>query len=187
MPRSLSTLLAIVMMVSAGCTAGGANALVPQAACEIALDYAMVFRSEASRPIAVMRRPYPLAPSRQEIEAFLRQNPDLRTDPDLTLSLAEADIREVSVVESCPALQNWLNEAEILHDDQLITKITLRSEWPVDVLAMSTPALSSDNSIAQFYTSEDSGHLAGALYAVTYRKAANGHWVLLDKRMVAIS
>ncbi|WP_237452181.1 hypothetical protein [Qipengyuania algicida] len=187
MMRPKFVLTAIIIVACAACSADDASPAVPEAACGIALDYAKAFKSKSSRQIAIWQRPEPRSPLPQKVQLFLRQNPRFKNDPTLPLILESSDIRNVSVVEQCPSLKSWLNETSVLHDDHRINAITLLSQWPVNLLAMSVPVLSKDGSTALMYTSESSGPLAAGHFAITYKKTAKDRWVLLTKEALAIS
>lgn len=117
----------------------------------------------------------------------MRSDPTWRDDPELPLMMAAADVRNVNVVEQCSLVQVWLRNNNVLHDDQQIKKISRQEYWPVDVLSMSVPAISQDGSTALIYTSEFSGQLGGATYAVTFGKSANGRWSIWKKETLSIS
>lgn len=180
----------LAMLTIVGCSSCSPEPVpttITHTACNIALDYMKQFRDQASKPIAVSQRSEGLSPSRHEIEEFLRSEPAWKDDPEFLMMLAASDIRDVNVVEQCSVVQDWLKDKNILHDDQQIEKISREVYWSVDVLSMTVPIISQDGSIAQIYTSEFSGQLGGATYAVTFEKSPNGSWSILRKEALTIS
>jgi hypothetical protein len=170
-----------------GCSAVDERYPLSEPTCTIALGYIKKFQTEAGRPIAVMVRATRLAPSRDEIAMLLKQKPKFKRDPDIAQLLAEADMREVSVVRSCPEIRNWLSAEKILHDDDHIEKLTRGDNWPVAVLAISAPVLTKAGDHATFYASRYWAPLGGGLDAVHYRKDREGLWRFEKELMIDIS
>ncbi|KPL69547.1 hypothetical protein SZ64_16470 [Erythrobacter sp. SG61-1L] len=187
--RSLALVITMAMMPSA-CSNGTGKPAHTVAACDIALDYAGRFKAEweeQGRPIAVSDGDGTMVPAPQKLEQILADNPALKGDPEVALTLAAADLRNRSVVEECRDLRGWLRAFNIVHDDKQIAELTLKKEWPVAILSMSLPAISEDGSTALLYVSEYSGPLAGATMAVTYKRNASGKWLLHDKTELSVS
>ncbi|MDX5984816.1 hypothetical protein [Sphingomonas echinoides] len=170
-----------------GCSAVDERYPLSKPTCAIALGYIKKFQTEAGRPIAVIVRATHLAPSRDEIAVLLKQQPQFKRDPDIARALAEADVREVSVVRSCPEIRNWLSAEKILHDEDRIEKLTRGDDWPVAVLAISAPVLTKAGDRATFYVSRYWGPLGGGIDAVHYRRDSEGLWRFEKELMVEIS
>ena len=147
-------------------------------ACDITLLYVKRFEAENDRPIAVWTEPKLDVPTNEGLDTFLRANPKYRNDPELPLLRRLASVRQISAVERCPRLKEWLTKTNTLHDDdRMYDEIADHEIWPFAALAMSLPAVSEDGTTALMYTAEYYGPLAGATYFVRYKKDSDGSWV----------
>lgn len=170
-----------------GCSAVDERYPLSKPTCAIALGYLKKFQAEAGRPIAVMVRNTDLAPSRDEIAALLKQQPQLKRHPDVAQALAEADVRKASVVQRCPEIRKWLSAEKILHNDGRIKKLMRTDDWPVAVLSISAPVLTKAGDRATFYVSRYWAPLGGGVHAVRYRRDSEGRWRFETEHAVEIS
>ncbi len=187
--RSLPLIMALAIIPS-GCSDETQKSPDTVGACDIALDYAKRFKIEwehLGRPIAISDQPGLSGPSRRKLEQVLADNPAFQGDPEVAITLAAADLRDRHVIDECSNLRSWVQTSSIVSDDARIEELMRQPEWPVAVLSMSLPAVSEDGSTALFYSSKYAGPLEGAALAVTYKKQANGEWVLHDEEELAIS
>ncbi len=179
--------LSCLIMLLFGCSADEERHHVAEPSCAIALGYMKKFQAEAGRPIAVVASPDGTAPSRDEIAAFLYHQPRLRGHSDIEQALAEAKLRAVSVVRSCPQVQTWLSAEKVLSDDGTIKGLTQAEEWPIAVLSVTVPVITKGGNRATFYASRYFGPLAGETVAVRYCRDAHGRWRFVGETTVSVS
>lgn len=170
----------------ASCSVVDVRYPLSEPSCAVALEYMKKVKAETSRSLVVWVRPR-LAPSRDDIAAFLKQRPQLAHSADVQNALAEADVRDASVVESCPEIRAWLSSEQILHDDIRVRSIVNSHNWPVTILSVSAPIITDNGERAKFYAEQGSGPHSGGLDAVRYRRDVHGHWVYDGKSSVSIS
>lgn len=178
--------IAVLISGATGCSRIDERYPLSEPACAIALGYMKRFKAEAERPIAVGTASAHLAPSRDEISAVLKEQPSLKRHPEVMQALAEADVREISVVKHCPEVRAWLSAQNISHDDLHIETATRTSKWPFAVLHVSAPVVSETGEFATFYASEDWEHVSGTV-AVRYKRGGDGRWALEHESIVRIT
>lgn len=170
---------------------------ISQAACDVALLYAKAFKARARIPIAVWLAPAPSEtglPTREGIEEALRLHPELNNDPELPLLRLSTDLRDISVVQKCPALQKWWDENSTVHSDILMQELAKsmpplgmkgRTSLPFGLLALSVPAVSDDGTVAYFFVAEAT-RTDGGRFTVTYNKSVDGNWHISRKAELGV-
>lgn len=180
-------LLTLALFCSA-CSAGKPSA-ISQDGCDVAQRYAKDFKAMSDIPIAMKHSPDADEMSiatPKSIELFLKERPELKNDSMLPLLRKLAVLRNVSVVGSCPELEQWYNDNSAVLDDSVYDKM-VKDILPLNhpgrealknaMLEMSAPAISDDGNTAYFFIAEAT-QTAGGRFAITFKKNAEGDWHL---------
>lgn len=178
-------LVGVAFASLAGCSFG--SGAVSPLGCRIALGYIKDFEARAGKPIGVWTRPASSGISSEDIDAFVKDQPQHTDDPEISRFRAQAWVEDLSVVANCRDVRRWLDDERIPHDDARLERLPGKEPWPIAVLAISMPVFTDGGTTASFAVYESWGPLGGSVHAIVYKRGADGRWRLASRDTLGIS
>lgn len=171
----------VVVYLAAACAEGPHSTQDAKLACDVALVHVQNFAASQQGRIAFQRASPPLLPSREVVEKVLKEKPEFRSDPDASMMLLAADVREIDVISKCPNLAEWLQETKALTNQDDIDALTRVEGWTTPIIVMSFPAVSPDGKQVYVQTKEYLRQFNGKDAYTTYVRGAKGKWSVLRR------
>lgn len=187
MMRTVRLFAVVALFATGGCSSPGGKGPLAALGCRIALGYIKDFKARAGRPIGVWGRPASLGVSEQDLDGFVKEKPQFADAPEIVRMRAQAKVSDVSVVETCPEVRQWLERTGVPHGDANVDELIDKKPWPIATLAISTPVFTDAGSTASFLVEEYWAPLGGGRDAITYKRGADGKWRLASRGQISIS
>jgi hypothetical protein len=195
MMRTIRLFAVVALLVTGGCSSSGGKGPSSALGCRIALGYIKDFKATAikgfstspGRSIGVWRRPANSGIAERDLDGFVKEKPQFAHAPEIARVRAQAKVSDVSVVDACPEVRQWLDQSGVPHDDARLNALIDKKPWPIATLAISMPVFTDAGSTASFIVEEYWAPLGGGIDAITYKRGADGKWRLASRDQLGIS
>ena len=187
--RWLLPVIAAFAASTAGCSYSEDEDEDRRQGCGVATAYVRQFVYEATRYrrdhdgapeiTAVRHEPYQLLPQFTENGPVRKERAEEFRDVRDWREIGE--LSGESVLETCPELEGWLSDREVLTDAELIAALRSSDEWEAIVLTIAMPVLTADKRHAVVFASEGTGGNSGVGILAIYSQDDEGRWLLVDK------